>query len=213
MADAKTTTHYLRLVKGFGAASHRRAGVELSAGPTPVEVELTKDQLDAINSDPGIEVVDKKEATKLIKAGGKYTAEQEGSTDEQQDPDNVDGERPTESTAPAHANPGPDPFPGADESGLTPVPKAGESVEDAGSESDQLSSLTNAQLKQIAADEGTAVDNKDNKATLIEKIEAGRQNTANADQKADQSAENAPEEAPNAADLPLNPDADQPTEE
>lgn len=199
MAEAKTTTHFVRLVKGFGAASHRRAGIELARGPVPVEVELTKEQKQALESDAAFEFVDSKDAKATIKEH-QTTAKQEGSTDEQQNPDNVSGERPTDTTIASDPNAGvPDAFPGADESGLIPTPKADVSTEDAGSEEEQLSSLTNAQLRQIAADENIEVGKSDNKDTLVEKITAGRANTNDEGQSGDQSAQNSADEGDETA--------------
>lgn len=65
MSDPKTSTVFVRLTRDFPAgATHRRAGLELGAGPQPVEVEVTDEQLEALKADRYIELVDDKEAKK-----------------------------------------------------------------------------------------------------------------------------------------------------
>lgn len=63
MAD---TTHvYVRMTRDFPqGAQHRRGGLVLSAGPTPVEAEVTDEQLEALQGDPMVEIVDEAEAAK-----------------------------------------------------------------------------------------------------------------------------------------------------
>lgn len=65
MAEPKTSQIFVRLTRDFPVGqSHRRGGVELIAGPRPVSVEVTDEQLAAIEADRYIEIVDDAEAKK-----------------------------------------------------------------------------------------------------------------------------------------------------
>lgn len=68
MAEEKTTKVFVRLTRGFPTGvTHRRGGVALTAGPTPVEADVTAEQLEALKSDHYVEIVSKKEAEKWAK--------------------------------------------------------------------------------------------------------------------------------------------------
>jgi hypothetical protein len=65
MAEEKTTKVFVRLTRDFPAGvTHRRGGVAMVAGPRPVEAQVTKEQLKALETDPKVEIVDEAEAKK-----------------------------------------------------------------------------------------------------------------------------------------------------
>ncbi len=65
MADQETQTVFVRLTRDFPAGvTHRRGGVALTAGPLPVQAEVTEDQLAALEADPTIQIVDEAEFQK-----------------------------------------------------------------------------------------------------------------------------------------------------
>lgn len=87
-------TYHVRVIRSFDhPRGHRRAGFEFSNDPVPQELELNKEQLAAIKSDPVLEILSDKEAAKVRKTVESHiTDRQIGSTEEQQDPSKVAGE-------------------------------------------------------------------------------------------------------------------------
>ena len=65
MSEPKLNAVFVRLTRDFPVGQqHRRAGITLGAGPRPVSVEVTDEQLEQLQSDHYIEIVDDKEAQK-----------------------------------------------------------------------------------------------------------------------------------------------------
>lgn len=66
MADEKTKSYEVRLIKGFNhELGHSRAGYRFMPGPVPQTVELTKEQYELIDSDPSLEFVSKSESRRV----------------------------------------------------------------------------------------------------------------------------------------------------
>lgn len=65
MSEPKTTAIFVRLTKDFPVGvSHTRGGVTLGAGPRPVAVEVTDEQLAALEGDRYVEICSDEEAQK-----------------------------------------------------------------------------------------------------------------------------------------------------
>lgn len=84
---------YARLISSYThPRGHRRAGFQFESGAAlPQRLELTQEQYELLDNDPSIEFVTDKDLEK-INSVAHLTPQQEGSTKELQNPENLEGE-------------------------------------------------------------------------------------------------------------------------
>ena len=193
MAEKAAQSYHVRLIKGFNVA-HRRAGYTFAPGPVPQVVELNSEQLEAIKGDAAFEILSDKDGSKLVKEYS-LTPSQEGSTDELQDPANIEGEKPGATTQASGAHSGPDSLT-AMENGKNRVVTDDSTDEDADELPELSTDRTRAELNQVALDAGiTSPDKiKGGKEAVVEAIVAARAEDEPADDADDDTDEQTTDE-------------------
>ncbi len=92
MSEPKTKQYFIRLTKDFPIGQvHRRAGIALAAGPDPVEVQLTDAQIALIKGDRFFQVLDNKEAKKILGQKTAASALEEDGIDHPDSPPQTSG--------------------------------------------------------------------------------------------------------------------------
>lgn len=174
MSDEKTTKVYARLTRDFPQGqTHRRGGLTLGAGPQPVEAQVTDEQLAALNADPMVELVGKKEVKKWADRLGEAqppTSNELADKETAPKARDYEGDETSDSTQSEGTDDGSDESEEDEETGEDDTEEVTDSEGDETSE--DISALTVPELKTRAKELGVEdVDSIRGKQALIEAIE------------------------------------------